>query len=168
MSNDALQPRPGSVVARIFRTIGALLACTFFTTIYGALAGAGYAITLIGRLDWPLGGGLLLSVAVLGAFFGAIYGSITGIVGACLGGPLGWGIGGLLGGLIPGLLYFPPSVQDFPNSVNGAVIPALIAAAFGATVGFSSRLGFPVLPGMRGLIRIVYGSPLGGWLGWRR
>jgi hypothetical protein len=155
------------VTEQIFRTIGALYICSVYASVYGVLAGAGYGLFLWGTEGQSYRPDLTLYL-FFGAFFGAVYGTVTGLVGSTLGGPLGWGIGGFLGSLLPGLIYFPPGQQGFPNFSEGAFVPALIAAAFGATVGFATRLGIPVLPAMRPLTRIVYGSPLGGWLGWRR
>jgi hypothetical protein len=65
-------------------------------------------------------------------------------------------IGGLVGGMM-----------TLPTEYTGQS-PTVIAAAFGLVVGYAMRRGVPVLPGMSLLIRLVYGAPLGKWLGWRR
>jgi hypothetical protein len=164
MNSNSLQPQP---TACPMRCVAAILHCWYFTAAYGALAGAVYGIILAAKLGCPIEDGLVVGGSLIGAIFGAIYGSITGIVGAALGGPIGCAIGGLLGGLVL-IPCFLPDYCDGTALISFSIIPALIAATFGATVGFSARLGIPVLPGMRGLIHVVYSSPLGHWLGWRR
>ena len=162
MNSNSLQPQPTACPRRC---VAAILHCWYFTAVYGALAGAVYGIILAARLGCPIEDGLVVGGS-LGAIFGAIYGSITGILGAALGGPIGCAIGGLLGFVL--MPCFLPTQWNGTSLISFSIIPTLIAATFGTVVGFSVRLGIPVLPGMRGLIHVVYSSPLGRWFGWRR
>jgi hypothetical protein len=157
MDDDTSDPQQIAQSHRAGSISRAICACGLFGAGYGALAGALYALILFGRLGYYAHPEREFFVAAVGGIQGAICGLVAGIVSAALGGPGGGCLGGLLGGFL-----------TLPTGLQGGILPVLIVGAFGLVVGFAIRSGLPVLPGMAVLIRTVYGSPLGGWLGWRR
>jgi hypothetical protein len=135
--------------------------------IYGAVYGAAYMVlfNVGGAIHSQDPSALTFAFALLGSVFGFPAGFLSGVLGACLGGPIGCSLGGLVGTVTVMEVVFG---RIDALSAEFVIYPGLWAAVFGFILGQQIRRGVPLFPGVEWLAERIYGSPLGGWLGWRQ
>jgi hypothetical protein len=156
--------KPEAIVVALFR-------CITVGGLYGALLGAIYVglLTVSVAIRTKGADDSIASFCVslpFGVSLGFVSGCISGLLGGVLGGPTGCSIGGFVGTAVTMPLLFGSG--GLPVIVAFGAIPSLWGAAFGFVVGLHIRGRAPLFPGVEGLADCIYGSPLGGWLGWRQ
>ena len=152
--------------------ISALFACGIVGGLYGVMLGAVdmglLSVRRFGIAETQNLAEFLVVAIVWGAIFGFPAGFLSGVLGGSLGGPFGFSIGGFVGTGGVMFLCFGGAEGLRALGVPLADQPSIWGAAFGLVFGLHIQRRLRVLPGLGWLADLIYGSPLGGWLGWRQ